>query len=283
VAKLPLNLSKTIEAWKEASTRTEQAAGIVLAGDDRLVELAQHRFSSGGTVPTTWVGPLGELPGSLPGPGEVLLLLVTPVAEAEALEAMARLTPKTGAVIAVEEGAEATGRITHPGLDLARVSFSDSAAGWRQVFASCVTVAGNRSVALAHRYPALRKAAALRVVDRTAAQNALIGLAFFVPGADMPAMTLNQIKMVLSLAGIHGEKIGPDRAVELAAVVGMGFGFRAVSRAAARRIPGIGWILKPITGFAATMAIGLGAVRYFEKGAPAATSKLAALAGSLKR
>ena len=283
MAKLPLNLSKTIEAWKEASTRTEQSAGIVLAGDDRLVQLAQERFSTGGTVPATWVGSLLELPESFSGPGEVLLVLVNPVAEAEALEAVMRLASKGGAVVAVEEGEQAEGRVTHPGLGLARVSFSDSPAGWRRVFAACATVAGHRSVPLAHRYPVLRKAAATRVIDRTAAQNALVGLAFFVPGADMPAMTLNQLKMVLSLAGIHGEKVDLDRAVELVAVVGMGFGLRSVARALARRLPGAGWALKPLMGFMATMAIGFGALLYFEKGAPAATSKVVALVRSLKR
>jgi len=282
VAKLPLNLSKAIEAWKEVSTRTEQTAGILLAGESRLVELAQHHFSVGGTVPATWVGPLAELPGFLSGPGEVLVVLVPAAAEAEALDAIERSAPKGGAVIAVEEGAQATGRVTHPGLGLARVSFSDSAAGWRQVFACCATEAGHQSVALARRYPALRMAAAQKVINRTAGQNALIGLAFFVPGADMPAMTLNQIKMVLSVAGIHGERIDLDRAVELAAIVGMGFGFRSVSRRLARRMPAVGWVLKPLTGYGATMAMGLGAVRYFEKGAPASTSRLVALAGSLK-
>ena len=282
MAKLPLNLSKTIEAWREASARIGQSTGIVLAGDERLVGLAQEQFSSGGTVPATWIGSLTELPESFSEPGEILLLLVTSAGEAEALEATARSTRKGGVVIAVEEGSQATNRVTHPGLSSARVSFSESSAGWRQVFAACATVAGNRSVALAHRYPVLRKAAARRVVDRTAAQNALIGVAFFISGADMPAMTLNQIKMVLSLAGIHGEKVNSDRAVELATVVGMGFGFRAFYRALSRRLPGTSWAFKPLMGFMATMAIGLGAVTYFEKGAPAATSKLVALARSLK-
>jgi uncharacterized protein (DUF697 family) len=244
--------------------------------------LAQRHFSAGGTVPTTWVGPLQELPESFSEPGEVLLVLVTSDGEAEALETIARSTPKGGAVIAVDEGPEATNRVTHPGLSLARVSFSDSPSGWRQVFAACATLAGNRSVALAHRYPVLRNAAAQRVIDRTAAQNALIGVAFFVSGADMPAMTLNQIKMMLSLAGMYGEKVNLDRAVELAVVVGMGFGFRSLHRALVRQMPGTGWAFKPLLGFMATQALGLGAVRYFEKGAPAATGKLVALVRSLK-
>jgi uncharacterized protein (DUF697 family) len=282
VAKLPLNLSKTIEAWKEASSRTEQSAGIVLAGDGRLVELAQHRFSSGGTVPATWVGPLAELPGLMLAPGEVLVVLVSASAEAEAMDAVARSAPKGGAIIAVEDGAQTVGRATHPALGVTRVSFSDTNAGWRQVFAACATASGKSSVALARRYPAIRIAATQKVINRTAGQNALIGMAFFLPGADMPAMTLNQIKMVLSVAGIHGEKIDLDRAVELVAVVGIGFGLRSLSRGLLRLLPGTGLLLKPLIGYGATLALGLGAVRYFEKGAPAATSRVVDLVRSLR-
>lgn len=283
MAKLPLNLSKIYEAWKEASARTDEPVGLVLAGDERLVELAQHRFSSGGTVPATWVGALPELPESFARSGEVLLVLVTPETEPEASQAILHLTSKGGAVIAVDEGERATGRVSHPGMSIARVSFSDSPDGWRKVFAACTTVAGNRSVILAQRYPALRQTAAQRVIDRTAAQNALVGAAFFLSGADMPAMTLNQMKMVLSLAGIHGESISMDRAVELVTTVGIGFGLRSVYRMLARRLPGGGWALKPLLGFLATMAIGLGALYYFEKGAPAATSKLVTKVRSLQR
>ncbi len=282
MAKLPLNLSKTIEAWREASSRTEQSAGIVLAGDGRLVELAQHRFSSGGTVPATWVGPLAELPGLMLAPGEVLVVLVSASAEAEAMDAIERSAPKGGAIIAVEDGIQATSRATHPALGVTRVPFSDTNAGWRRVFAACATASGKSSVALARRYPAIRTATAQKVINRTAGQNALIGLAFFIPGADMPAMTLNQIKMVLSVAGIHGEKIDLDRAVELVAVVGVGFGLRSLSRTLLRLLPGTGFLLKPLIGYGATMALGLGAVRYFEKGAPAATSRVVDLVRSLR-
>jgi len=80
-----------------------------------------------------------------------------------------------------------------------------------------------------------------------------------------------------------GEEIDRERALELAGVVGMGFGFRALSRSLTRSIPGIGWVVKAATGYSATLAIGMGAIRYFENGAPASTSRVVALAGSLKR
>ena len=38
--------------------------------------------------------------------------------------------------------------------------------------------------------------------------------------------------------------------------------------------------MRMVTAYTATMAVGLGAIAYFEKGAPASTSKVIALAGS---
>jgi uncharacterized protein (DUF697 family) len=137
-------------------------------------------------------------------------------------------------------------------------------------------------VALGRRHPALRMAAANRVIGRTAAQNALVGVAFFVPGSDLPVMTLNQVKMVLSIANLYGFQIDRERAVEIAGIVGMGFGLRALARRLVRSIPGIGPIVKGVTGYAATVAMGRAAITYFEQGAPASTSQVVALAGSLR-
>jgi uncharacterized protein (DUF697 family) len=216
-------------------------------------------------------------------PGEVLVVLVPASAEAEAMDAIARSAPKGGAIIAVEDGVQAVGRATHPALGVTRVSFSDTNAGWRQVFAACATASGKSSVALARRYPAIRTAAAHKVISRTAGQNALIGLAFFVPGADMPAMTLNQAKMVLRIAAMYGQPIDRERALELVAMVALGFGLRGVGRRLVRSIPGMAIVMRVATAYLGTLAVGMGAVAYFEQGAPASTSKVIALAGSMGR
>lgn len=283
MAKLPLNLSKALDVWKDVSAKAEQPVGLLLAGEAGLVGLAQQQFSAGGTVPATWVGPLADLTSVISGSGDVLVVLVPSEEETEVLSTFSLSAPRGGAVIVVDEGPQATYKVTSLGPGLVRISFHDSAVGWRQVFASCAAVAGDRAVALGRRYPTMRKVVAQRVIDRTAGQNALIGLAFFVPGADMPVMTLNQIKMVLSIASVYGEEINLERATELIGIVGMGFGFRAIARTLVRSVPGIGWVLRAVTGYTATMAIGAGAIRYFEKGAPASTSRVVALAGSLRR
>jgi uncharacterized protein (DUF697 family) len=114
-------------------------------------------------------------------------------------------------------------------------------------------------------------------------QNVVIALVFFIPGSDMPAMTLNQGRMVLKIAAMYGQPINKERAVELAATLALGFGFRGVGRLLSRSIPGLAIIMRMFTAYTATLAVGLGAVAYFEQGAPASTSKVIALASSMKR
>src|SRR5688572_31706532 len=50
--------------------------------------------------------------------------------------------------------------------------------------------------------------------------NAVLGAAIFVPGADFPVLTLNQLRLVLRLAQAHGEEIDAQRVPEILAVVG---------------------------------------------------------------
>lgn len=283
MARLPFNLSKAVNTWKEVSAGADLPANVVLAGEPRLVALAQQQLSSGGTLPATWVRPVAELAEMASAPGELLVVFTTPEGEAEVLAALAGSTPKGGAVVAVDEGHIATGRATRTGLRTMRLSFAASTEGWDRLFGVCAEAAGDHVAALGRRYPAVREAAARRVIVRTAGQNGLVGLAFFVRGADMPAMTLNQAKMVLFIAGIYGEDIDQERVVELVGVVGLGFALRGVTRCLVRKMPDIGWVVKGVVGYVATLVMGRAAVRYFERRAPASTSEVVALVGSLRR
>jgi uncharacterized protein (DUF697 family) len=86
----------------------------------------------------------------------------------------------------------------------------------------------------------------------------------FIPGVDMPILTLNQVRLVLRIALAHGQTIDNQRAVELLGVVGAGFGFRAVARELLDFVPVAGWALKAAVAYAGTKAVGEAAVRYFE-------------------
>jgi uncharacterized protein (DUF697 family) len=100
-------------------------------------------------------------------------------------------------------------------------------------------------------------------------RNGLVGAAVFVPGVDMPVLTLNQIRLVLRIAMAYGEEIDNRRAAELVGVVGAGFGLRAVARELLDLVPVAGWALKGGIAYTGTRAIGEAAVRYFEARAAA--------------
>jgi len=127
---------------------------------------------------------------------------------------------------------------------------------------------GDDAVGLAARLPVLRKPVAEALVSRYARQNGLIGAAVFVPGADFPVLTLNQLRLVMRLARAHGLEIGPQRFVELAGVVGGGLGFRALARQLLGAVPFAGWAVKGGVAYGGTKAVGEAATRYFESATP---------------
>jgi uncharacterized protein (DUF697 family) len=146
-----------------------------------------------------------------------------------------------------------------------------------------VRAAGEGAARLAVRLPAVRRAYCDHVVLTSASQNAVIGAAFIIPGADMPAMTANQIRMVLKIAAAHGEEVGLDRALEILSVVGTAFIFRTLARQALDFVPGFGWALKGAVGFTGTVALGEAAIAYFEAGAPLQLSHIQRIEHQLER
>ncbi len=282
MAKLPVNVSKVREAFQEVSDVSGRSATLLLAGDSGLVTLAQERFAGGGPTPATFIGSPRELTSLSTYPGELLVVLIPSEREAETMAALDWTKVQGTAVLAVDEGRQATGIITHLSERTVRLSFSDASSGWARLFAACANVADRDLVALGRRYVPLREYAARRVVHRTAGQNALIGLLVFLPGADMPAMTVNQIKMVLNLASLYGQKIDADRALELVGVIGLSFGFRAIARRVVALVPGFGWLYKALVGYGATSLVGAAAQKYFEVGAPASTERVVALVRDLR-
>lgn len=122
---------------------------------------------------------------------------------------------------------------------------------------------GENGTALAARLPALRAPLCEHLIASFSRKNALVGAAVFVPGADLPVMTLNQARLVLRLAAAHGLEPGEARLAEVAGVVGFGFGMRAVARQVLGVVPVAGWAVKAGLGYAATRALGEAAHRLF--------------------
>jgi uncharacterized protein (DUF697 family) len=116
---------------------------------------------------------------------------------------------------------------------------------------------------LAARLPVLRKAVSTQLMRSFARKNALVGAAVWIPAADMPVMTMNQMRLVMRLAAVHGFDRDPKRALELAGVLGSGFGMRVVGRSMLGFVPFAGWAVRAGIGYAGTVAVGEAAVRYY--------------------
>lgn len=122
----------------------------------------------------------------------------------------------------------------------------------------------NSDLALAKKFPALREAVAEKIIRKTAYQNGFIGAMVFLPGADTPILTLNQVRMVMKLASLYGEDIGFERAKEILVILGSGLLFRTLARNLVSFVPVLGWGVKGGIAYGGTVAIGKAAVKYFE-------------------
>jgi uncharacterized protein (DUF697 family) len=131
---------------------------------------------------------------------------------------------------------------------------------------------GEDGTSLAARLPVLRPAVCDHLIASFAKRNGLIGTAVFIPGVDMPLLTLNQIRLVLRIALAYGEEVDNRRALELLGVVGAGFGFRTVARELLDFVPVAGWAVKGAIAYGGTRAVGEAAVRYFQARAVSDTS-----------
>lgn len=136
----------------------------------------------------------------------------------------------------------------------------DSVAVW------CADNVADGRLALASNFEFARRSVALEYVKNTSLQNAVVGGVLFVPGADLPVMTLNQIKMVLQIAATYNQPLSSARIKEIAIVVGGAFFWRTIARQAIALIPVISIPIKATIGYTGTYAMGRAVVEYFEKG-----------------
>jgi uncharacterized protein (DUF697 family) len=123
---------------------------------------------------------------------------------------------------------------------------------------------GDAGTTVAARVPALRPAVCEELIARVSRTNGMLGAAIFVPGADLPVLTLNQLRLVLRIGLAHGYEVERERLPEVLAVVGSGLGFRALARRLLGTVPVAGWAVKAGVAYAGTRAVGEAAVKYFE-------------------
>ena len=124
--------------------------------------------------------------------------------------------------------------------------------------------AGERAYALARELPALRPHVARSLVRSYARKNALLGAAIFIPGADLPVLTVNEMRMVRRIADAYGVEQQQARFLMLVGVAGAGLGFRAIARTALGIVP-FALPVKAAVAYGGTQAIGRAAIARLEK------------------
>jgi len=270
VAKLPIKPAAIWGIAKEVRSAAEDFRPLLLGGNQRLVEELRRRLTEGGDPSA-----LRDLSGQtvtaydLEG-AEVLVWAVEGEHPEERDEQAFRLADRKG-IDVVCVLVTPTGQLPEADLPFVEATNVVVAAPGEplpvdDVAARVADLAENKNYALAARLPAIRKPVCEQIVRTFARQNGVIGAAVFVPGADLPALTLNQIRMVLRLAAAHGHEIDRERALDLVAVLGAGLGLRAVARELLDFVPVLGWAVKGGVAYAGTRALGEAAIRYFEAG-----------------
>jgi uncharacterized protein (DUF697 family) len=115
---------------------------------------------------------------------------------------------------------------------------------------------GEGGAPLAARVPLLREPLCEQLVASFARRNGVLAAAVWTPGADLPVLLINELRLVLRLAQAHGADSLRERLPELAAALGVGFGLRALARQLLDLVPGADWVLRGGVAYGGTRAVG---------------------------
>jgi len=248
---------------RELRAAAKQERPLVVAGARELAGVLRRELTRGGVESAVREG--GPLEGAA---GLVYVLAGEP--DEEDVQTLRRAERARVPAVALVVG-PAGARIPDPPYVLAEhVVRAGSGSGLPlDAIARAVAKAlGERATPLAARLPVLRDAVVDELIRRASRQNALIGAAVFVPGADLPVLTLNQVRLLLRIADAYGFEVDRERIREVLAVIGGGLGLRAAARSALGLVPFAGWLVKGGIAYAGTRAVGEAARRYFAARTP---------------
>jgi uncharacterized protein (DUF697 family) len=249
-------------AVKSLRRTAGEARPLVVSGPEGLVQILVKDLTRGGVAAA--VREQGPLEGAA---ALVHILAGPPTPHDERLLAEA-LRGRLPIVAVVPSAADVTGHLPYV-LDENVVRVAGGAGfPMDRIAERLARSLGEEATPLAARLPVLREAVCEELIRRFSRRNGVIGVVVFIPGADLPILTLNQVRMVLRIADAHGFEIDRNRLPEVLAVMASGFGFRALARKSVGLIPFVGWAIKGGFAYAGTRALGEAAVRYFERRAP---------------
>jgi uncharacterized protein (DUF697 family) len=259
--KLPVKPAAVLGVLKELRAGAQREQPLVVSGARELAGVLRRELVRGGVASSV------VDQGPLEGAAALVHVLAAPTTK-EDEKLLREGARKRLPIVAVVTGPEPGGHVPYV-LDRNVVRVG-TGAGFPidEIARRLAATLGESGTPLAARLPVLRRAVCEELIRTISRQNGFVGAAFFVPGADLPVLTLNQIRLVLRIADAYGFEIDRERLPEVLSVIGSGLGFRAIARRSIGLVPVLGWAVKGTVAYTATRALGEAAVRYFERRAP---------------
>ena len=132
-------------------------------------------------------------------------------------------------------------------------------------------------LAIGRALPAYRYQLAWPRVLQAAAAAGTIALMPLPVATFVPLVTL-QAGLILNIAGIYGYPLTVQRARELVATFGAGFGARMLFQQLSEAVPVAGWVLSAAIASSTTAAMGYAAIQWFDRGQKVSSQAMRALA-----
>lgn len=130
----------------------------------------------------------------------------------------------------------------------------------------CIAHLPDMRLSLGTAFPFMRHPIAVDLTRQTAFENAVISSVFFLPGADLPLLTLNQCKLFYQIAVINEVPLSRARLADLAVVIASAFGLRGIARLVVKKLTPVGWLVRGSIAFGATMSMGHLAHQLYSRG-----------------
>jgi uncharacterized protein (DUF697 family) len=257
MARSPISLAALRRLLIEIESSGRREHVLAVGGASELAPVLRQQFLRGGADPAAVR--LGE-----PAPADVYVHVLTGEPSGEDEAVMRRARRARVPVIAVVVGPVGDDPIPYVlATDVVPVVEGQ---GFRlETIARAIAARlGESGAPLAGRVPLLREAVSQQLVESFARKNGLVGAAVFIPGADLPVLALNEIRLVLRIAQAYGAEAGAERLPELVATLGAGFGLRALARELLGFITLAGWAVKGAVAYGGTRALGEATRRRFE-------------------
>jgi uncharacterized protein (DUF697 family) len=262
-SKLPVAPAAVLAIVSELRSGAQSSKPLVVAGGRELAAALRRELARGG------VESMVRDETALDGAAALVVLLTGPASESDMklLKAASRADIPIVAVLAGPQGDEMADPPYVLAENVARVP-PGSGFPLDEIARAIARALGERATPLAARLPVLRGAVVDRLIAQFSRQNAIVGAVVFLPGADLPVLTLNQIRMVMRIADAYGFELDRQRLPEVLGIIGGGFGLRAFARSLLGAVPIAGWAVKGGIAYGGTRALGEAARRYFESRAP---------------